>query len=117
MCSALLYSVFGVTIEKARGAEDHLNTIAAGTLTGVLYKSPGRSYAYHSVLSESALFLKEFVVVFKKLLVHTRIHTYLTWKQKHLKRLNNNTNVYETGTEDLCTLYIQLYRKYAYVFT
>lgn len=38
---ALLYSVFGVIIEKARGAEDDLNTIAAGTLTGVLYKSPG----------------------------------------------------------------------------
>ncbi len=45
--------------------------------------------------SESALFAKcaqthkEFVVVFKKLLVHTRIHAYLTWEQKHLKRLNN----------------------------
>lgn len=38
---ALLYSAFGVIIEKARGAEDDLNTIAAGTLTGVLYKSPG----------------------------------------------------------------------------
>uniref|UniRef100_A0A673MN24 Uncharacterized protein n=1 Tax=Sinocyclocheilus rhinocerous TaxID=307959 RepID=A0A673MN24_9TELE len=40
---ALLYSAFGVIFEKARGAEDDLNTIAAGTLTGVLYKSPGRS--------------------------------------------------------------------------
>lgn len=38
---ALLYSAFGVIIEKARGAEDDLNTIAAGTMTGVLYKSPG----------------------------------------------------------------------------
>ncbi|XP_072533775.1 mitochondrial import inner membrane translocase subunit Tim23 [Salminus brasiliensis] len=38
---ALLYSVFGVIIEKARGAEDDLNTVAAGTMTGVLYKSPG----------------------------------------------------------------------------
>ncbi|XP_056326340.1 mitochondrial import inner membrane translocase subunit Tim23B isoform X1 [Danio aesculapii] len=37
---ALLYSAFGVIIEKARGAEDDLNTIAAGTMTGVLYKSP-----------------------------------------------------------------------------
>lgn len=36
---ALLYSVFGVAIEKARGAEDDLNTIAAGTLTGMMYKS------------------------------------------------------------------------------
>ncbi|XP_076841813.1 mitochondrial import inner membrane translocase subunit Tim23 isoform X1 [Brachyhypopomus gauderio] len=38
---ALLYSVFGIVIEKARGAEDDLNTVAAGTMTGVLYKSPG----------------------------------------------------------------------------
>ncbi|XP_039546413.1 mitochondrial import inner membrane translocase subunit Tim23 isoform X1 [Pimephales promelas] len=37
---ALLYSAFGVIIEKARGAEDDLNTIVAGTMTGVLYKSP-----------------------------------------------------------------------------
>ncbi|KAG7222278.1 hypothetical protein INR49_027282 [Caranx melampygus] len=36
---ALLYSVFGVAIEKARGAEDDLNTVAAGTLTGMLFKS------------------------------------------------------------------------------
>ncbi|NXW52017.1 TIM23 translocase, partial [Nyctiprogne leucopyga] len=39
---ALLYSAFGVIIEKTRGAEDDLNTIAAGTLTGMLYKSTGR---------------------------------------------------------------------------
>lgn len=39
---ALLYSAFGVVIEKTRGAEDDLNTIAAGTLTGMLYKSTGR---------------------------------------------------------------------------
>ncbi|XP_016352157.1 mitochondrial import inner membrane translocase subunit Tim23-like [Sinocyclocheilus anshuiensis] len=38
---ALLYSAFGVNFEKARGAEDDVNTIAAGTLTGVIYKSPG----------------------------------------------------------------------------
>ncbi|KAM8924321.1 mitochondrial import inner membrane translocase subunit Tim23 [Pelodytes ibericus] len=36
---ALLYSAFGVIIEKTRGAEDDLNTVAAGTLTGMLYKS------------------------------------------------------------------------------
>ncbi|XP_046885960.1 mitochondrial import inner membrane translocase subunit Tim23 isoform X2 [Hypomesus transpacificus] len=38
---ALLYSVFGVVIEKARGAEDDVNTVVAGTMTGMLYKSPG----------------------------------------------------------------------------
>ncbi|XP_006630991.1 mitochondrial import inner membrane translocase subunit Tim23 [Lepisosteus oculatus] len=38
---ALLYSVFGVVIEKTRGAEDDLNTLGAGTLTGMLYKSTG----------------------------------------------------------------------------
>ncbi|XP_012674569.1 mitochondrial import inner membrane translocase subunit Tim23 [Clupea harengus] len=36
---ALLYSVFGVAIEKVRGAEDDINTLAAGTLSGMLYKS------------------------------------------------------------------------------
>ncbi|XP_078055809.1 mitochondrial import inner membrane translocase subunit Tim23-like [Mustelus asterias] len=36
---ALLYSTFGVVIEKVRGAEDDLNTVAAGSLTGLLYKS------------------------------------------------------------------------------
>ncbi|KGL99685.1 Mitochondrial import inner membrane translocase subunit Tim23, partial [Charadrius vociferus] len=40
--ATLLYSAFGVIIEKTRGAEDDLNTIAAGTLTGMLYKSTGR---------------------------------------------------------------------------
>ena len=39
--AALLYSAFGVVIEKARGAEDDLNTVAAGTMTGMLYKSAG----------------------------------------------------------------------------
>ncbi|XP_046888747.1 mitochondrial import inner membrane translocase subunit Tim23 [Hypomesus transpacificus] len=38
---ALLYSVFGVAIEKARGAEDDINTVAAGTLTGMLFKATG----------------------------------------------------------------------------
>lgn len=38
---ALLYSVFGVAIEKARGAEDDINTIAAGTLTGMMFKCTG----------------------------------------------------------------------------
>lgn len=51
MCLALLYSVFGVVIEKARGAEDDINTIVAGTMTGVLYKSPGRSYIFQTWFS------------------------------------------------------------------
>ena len=40
--AALLYSVFGVAIEKVRGAEDDINTVAAGTLTGMLFKSTSR---------------------------------------------------------------------------
>ena len=39
--AALLYSVFGVAIEKVRGAEDDINTVAAGTLTGMLFKATG----------------------------------------------------------------------------
>uniref|UniRef100_A0A8I3S729 Uncharacterized protein n=2 Tax=Canis lupus familiaris TaxID=9615 RepID=A0A8I3S729_CANLF len=39
--TALLYSAFGVIIEKTRGAEDDLNTVAAGTMTGMLYKCTG----------------------------------------------------------------------------
>lgn len=42
--AALLYSVFGVVIEKARGAEDDINTVAAGTLTGMLFKSASRCF-------------------------------------------------------------------------
>lgn len=41
--AALLYSAFGVAIEKARGAEDDINTVAAGTLTGMVFKSAGAS--------------------------------------------------------------------------
>ena len=37
---ALLYSAFGVT-EKTRGGEDDLKTVAAGTMTGMLYKCTG----------------------------------------------------------------------------
>ncbi|XP_064633120.1 mitochondrial import inner membrane translocase subunit Tim23-like [Lineus longissimus] len=36
---ALMYSVFGVVIGWARGVEDELNTLTAGTATGLLYKS------------------------------------------------------------------------------
>ncbi|XP_054988330.1 mitochondrial import inner membrane translocase subunit Tim23-like [Sorex araneus] len=36
---ALLFSAFGVVIEKTQSAEDDLNTVAAGTTTGMLHKS------------------------------------------------------------------------------
>eukprot|EP00918_Siedleckia_nematoides_P071650 GHVU01156477.1.p1 GENE.GHVU01156477.1~~GHVU01156477.1.p1 ORF type:complete len:213 (+),score=6.59 GHVU01156477.1:72-641(+) len=36
---ALMYSVFGVILSKSRGADDELNTVAAGTMTGLLFKS------------------------------------------------------------------------------
>ena len=39
--TALMYSGFGVLMSKLRGAEDELNTIIAGTSTGLLYKSSG----------------------------------------------------------------------------
>lgn len=36
---SVYYSIFGIILEKARGCEDELNTIVAGTSTGLLYKS------------------------------------------------------------------------------
>jgi mitochondrial import inner membrane translocase subunit TIM23 len=36
---AVLYSAFGVLISWAREQEDEINTITAGTLTGLMYKS------------------------------------------------------------------------------
>lgn len=36
---ALMYSLFGLGLSWGRGTEDELNTIGAGTLTGLLYKS------------------------------------------------------------------------------
>nr|QBH72742.1 hypothetical protein [Frankliniella cephalica] len=36
---ALMYSGFGVILSYLRGAEDELNTLAAATLTGVMYQS------------------------------------------------------------------------------
>lgn len=36
---ALMYSIFGVAISKARGADDELNTLGAATATGLLFKS------------------------------------------------------------------------------
>jgi import inner membrane translocase subunit TIM23 len=38
---ALMYSIFGVVLSKARGVDDEVNTIAAGTSTGFLYKIAG----------------------------------------------------------------------------
>ncbi len=43
--------------------------------------------------------------------IHTYIHKYLIWEQKHLKRLNNN-NMYESGTEDVCTDVCLIYSIY-----
>ena len=39
MFSALMYSLFGVVLSKARGADDELNTLTAAAATGMLYKS------------------------------------------------------------------------------
>jgi mitochondrial import inner membrane translocase subunit TIM23 len=36
---AVLYSAFGVLLSWARGEEDEINTIAAGALSGLMYKS------------------------------------------------------------------------------
>lgn len=38
---ALLYSAFGVALSKMRDADDEINTVCAGTATGLLYKSFG----------------------------------------------------------------------------
>ncbi|XP_036031596.1 mitochondrial import inner membrane translocase subunit Tim23-like [Onychomys torridus] len=38
---ALLYSAFGVIIEKTQNSEEDLNTGAAGTVTGMWYKHTG----------------------------------------------------------------------------
>jgi import inner membrane translocase subunit TIM23 len=36
---SVYYSIFGIILEKVRGCEDELNTVAAGTSAGLLYKS------------------------------------------------------------------------------
>ncbi|KAL5282932.1 TIMM23 family protein [Megaselia abdita] len=38
---AVLYSVFGVLLQWTRGTDDNINTVVAGTTTGLLYKSTG----------------------------------------------------------------------------
>lgn len=39
---AVIYSAFGVILSWGRGVDDDLNTIAAATATGCLYKSTGK---------------------------------------------------------------------------
>lgn len=39
---AVMYSGFGVIFSWMRGVDDEVNTIAAGTATGLLYKSSGK---------------------------------------------------------------------------
>ena len=41
-----MYSVFGVLLSKARGADDELNTLASGLFTGLAYKSSGIPMLY-----------------------------------------------------------------------
>lgn len=36
---AVLYSAFGVLLQTVRGEDDDVNTVAAGTMTGFMYKS------------------------------------------------------------------------------
>lgn len=38
---AVLYSIFGVLLQWGRGTDDNINTVVAGTATGLLYKSTG----------------------------------------------------------------------------
>lgn len=38
---AVMYSGFGVILQWARGEDDEVNTMLAGTATGLLYKSTG----------------------------------------------------------------------------
>ncbi|XP_070543969.1 mitochondrial import inner membrane translocase subunit Tim23-like [Ptychodera flava] len=38
---ALMYSIFGFSLEKVRSTEDEVNTVGAATMTGMLYGSAG----------------------------------------------------------------------------
>lgn len=38
---AVMYSGFGVVLQWVRGEDDDVNTVLAGTATGLLYKSTG----------------------------------------------------------------------------
>ena len=44
---AVMYSAFGVLLQYARGEDDDINTVLAGTATGFLYKSTGKSNRVH----------------------------------------------------------------------
>lgn len=39
---AVMYSAFGVILQWVRETDDDLNTLAAATATGMLYKSSGK---------------------------------------------------------------------------
>lgn len=43
---AVMYSAFGVVLQFARGEDDDINTVLAGTATGLLYKSTGILIVY-----------------------------------------------------------------------
>lgn len=43
---AVMYSGFGVLLQWVRGEDDEINTLLAGTATGLLYKSTGMSFDY-----------------------------------------------------------------------
>lgn len=38
---SVMYSAFGVLLQNVRGEDDDINTVIAGTATGLLYKSTG----------------------------------------------------------------------------
>ena len=50
---ALMYSVFGVLLSYGRGVDDELNTVVAGTATGLLYKSSGKACFIQSSQSQA----------------------------------------------------------------
>ena len=41
---AVMYFGFGTLLQKARDTDDELNTLTAGTATGLLYKSSGEQH-------------------------------------------------------------------------
>lgn len=46
---AVMYSGFGVLLQYVRGEDDEINTVVAGTATGLLYKSSGRDILIFSM--------------------------------------------------------------------
>lgn len=47
---AVMYSAFGVLLQFARGEDDDINTVLAGTATGFLYKSTGNKISFKKSL-------------------------------------------------------------------